>query len=452
MGMEQRLLLLMTTTTYRASAFLEAARRLGVAVVVGSERAQALAAANPGGHLTLDFRNLVEASEAIVEFAKTYPLQAVVAADDDGVILAAMASAALGLPHNPVQAVVAARNKHRMREVLAQAGLPSPQFALFSTAGDPRAMASTVSFPCVLKPLALSASRGVIRADDREQFVAAFQRIKAILRHTESELGEQIAQQILVESFIPGKEVAVEGLLSHGQLRVLAIFDKPDPLDGPFFEETIYVTPSRYPLAVQEAIRNCTAQVAAVLGLREGPVHAELRINEQGPWMLEIAPRSIGGLCSRALRFGEGVSIEELILRHALGYDTESFEREHQAAGVMMIPIPRAGILREIHGQEEARSIAGIEEIRLTIPPGQKVVPLPEGSRYLGFIFARAATPEQVEAALRKAHQLLTFHITPALETRPKREEISGTLDHKCLSKIIIPSSPSSSIRNTVRG
>lgn len=413
----ERLLLLMTTNTYRASAFIEAAQRLGVPVVVGSDREQILSAANPGGHLTLNFLAPEQASGAIVAFAKQYPIQAVVSADDDGAILAAMAAAALGLRHNPVDAVTAARDKHRMRAVLAAAGLPSPHSTLVSIDEDPEEAARRVSFPCVVKPLFLSASRGVIRADDPAQFVAAFQRVVAILRRPEVAVqGGALAQQILVETFIPGIEVAVEGLLSEGKLKVLALFDKPDPLEGPFFEETIYVTPSRHPAPVQQSVVACTAEAVNALGLRHGPVHAELRVNDQGPWILEMAPRSIGGLCSRTLRFGAGISLEEIILRDAMGLEVASLEREGRAAGVMMIPIPQAGTLREVRGQDEARRVPGIEEIRITIPVGHEVVPLPEGTRYLGFIFARDDTPDRVEAALREAHRRLTFIISPPCE------------------------------------
>ncbi|MEE8509527.1 MAG: ATP-grasp domain-containing protein [candidate division NC10 bacterium] len=413
----ERLLLLMTTNTYRASAFIEAAQRLGVPVVVGSDREQILSAANPGGHLTLNFLAPEQASGAIVAFAKQYPIQAVVSADDDGAILAAMAAVALGLRHNPVDAVTAARDKHRMRAVLAAAGLPSPHSTLVSIDEDPEEAARRVSFPCVVKPLFLSASRGVIRADDPAQFVAAFQRVVAILRRPEVAVqGGALAQQILVETFIPGIEVAVEGLLSEGKLKVLALFDKPDPLEGPFFEETIYVTPSRHPAPVQQSVVACTAEAVHVLGLRHGPVHAELRVNDQGPWILEMAPRSIGGLCSRTLRFGAGISLEEMILRDAMGLEVASLEREGRAAGVMMIPIPQAGTLREVRGQDEARRVPGIEEIRITIPVGHEVVPLPEGTRYLGFIFARDDTPDRVEAALREAHRRLTFIISPPCE------------------------------------
>jgi biotin carboxylase len=279
-------------------------------------------------------------------------------------------------------------------------------------------VAGRVGFPCVVKPLFLSASRGVIRANDPDEFVAAFGRLAAILRRPEvAAQGGLLARQVLVESYIPGVEVALEGLLSRGKLRVLAIFDKPDPMEGPFFEETIYVTPSRLPDSVQQSVVACTAQAVAALGLEHGPIHAELRVNDQGPWILEIAPRSIGGLCSRALRFGEGISLEELILRHAMGLEVDSISRERQAAGVMMIPIPQAGVLREVRGQPEAQRVQAIEEIRLTIPVGTEVVPLPEGARYLGFIFARAETPDRVEAALRDAHRRLEFIITPPCKT-----------------------------------
>jgi biotin carboxylase len=424
-----RLLLLITTTTYRAQAFLEAAHRLDIPVTVGSERSQALAAVNPAGHLLLDFSAPEAATQTIAQFAKTYPIAGIVAADDDGVILAAMASSALGLTHNPVEAVMAARNKYRMRQILSDVGLPCPRFWRFRIDDDPVALARHVDYPCVVKPLSLSASRGVIRADDPAQFVAAYERLLAILQRPDvTGSRRRSAQEILVESFIPGTEVALEGLLTNGQLRVLTLFDKPDPLDGPFFEETIYVTPSRLPSAVQHQLASHTAAVAAALGLRHGPVHAELRVNAQGPWLLEIAPRSIGGLCSRALRFGDELSLEALLLRHALGLETESLARERLAAGVMMIPIPKAGILEQVTGQQSARQVGGIEDIRITIPLGQEVVPLPEGSRYLGFIFARDVTPAGVEAALREAHRRLTLVITADEPHLPRVEHASPAI------------------------
>ena len=408
-----RILLLLPTRTYRATDFLAATEQLKVEVVVGSDQPQTLGELSPRKSLALNFDRPAEATQKIVAFAKDYPIDAVVGVDDDTTVLATMAAKGLGLPHNAVESAYATRNKYQLRKILAEAGLPSPQFALFSINANPAEITTQVSFPCVIKPLSLSASRGVIRADDSEQFVTAFHRVVAILRLKENVEGRETAhQQILVEGFIPGTEVALEGILLRGKLRVLAVFDKPDPLQGPFFEETLYITPSRLTTERQEEIASIVAKAAEALGLREGPVHAELRMNDQGIWPIEIAARSIGGLCARTLRFGTGISLEELIIRHAIGRDVNSLEREGQAAGVMMIPIPCAGILREVRGKARAEAVDKIEEVTITISLGQEVLPLPEGGRYLGFIFARGETPESVETTLREAHRRLEFVIT----------------------------------------
>lgn len=406
-----RVLLLLPTTTYRAEALLSAARHLGVAVTIASEEPSTLEHANPGGLLTLDFRDPERAARKAVEFARTYPIDAVVPVDEDTAVVAASISAALSLRHNSIESALAARNKHRMRERLSEAGVRIPSYRLFSIKDDPSKLARHVRYPCVIKPLILSSSRGVIRADDAGQFVTAFQRVAAILRLPEVARRGTAAGQVLVEDFVPGREVALEGLLAGGALRLLALFDKPDPLDGPFFEETIYVTPSRLPAHTQSDMVACAQQATRALGLTEGPVHAELRVNREGPWVIEIAARSIGGRCSRTLRFGTGLTLEELTLSHALGIPIHSMERERLAAGVMMIPIPQAGILNEVSGLEEAKNVSGVEEISITVALGRRVVPLPEGSAYLGFIFARGDTPEFVESALREAHRRLRFVI-----------------------------------------
>ncbi len=410
-----RLLLLMTTTTYRAHDFLAAARRLGIDAVIGSDQQHVLAELTPGRALTLDFLQPAEEIQKVVAFAQQLPLDAIVAVDDDGALLAAMASELLDLPHNASDAVAAACNKYLSRQMLAQADLPSPSFWCYPIDADPLAIGREIRFPCVVKPLFLSASRGVIRANDSAQFAAAFERVRALLCTPEiAQRGGALAHQILVETFIPGQEVALEGLLIRGELKVLALFDKPDPLDGPFFEETLFITPSRLPANVQTTIATRTAQAAEALGLREGAVHAELRVYNADAWVLEVAPRSIGGLCSRTLRFGPGLSLEELILQQALGIDATQHTREHLASGVMMLPIPQRGILQAVHGREAAHDTPGIEEIDITVPLGQEVIPLPEGDRYLGFLFARADTPEAVEAALREAHRHLDIVIVPS--------------------------------------
>ena len=409
-----RLLLLIPTTSYRVADFLAAARRLDVDVVVGSDQRPVLEKYAAGLTVTLDFSDLAKGAGQIAAFAKNYPLAAILGVDDGTTVLAATASAALGLAHNSPDAVAATRDKYRFRSALANAGPPSPAFRLHAIDDDPAEAARSAPYPCVLKPVALAAGRGVIRADDQTEFVAVFERIARILRAPDvAAVGEQ-AQRILVESYIPGDEVALEGLLDDGRVDVLALFDKPDPLDGPFFEETILVTPSRLPAAAQEAIVAATERAVAVLGLRDGPIHAELRVNRDGAWLIEAAARSIGGLCSRALRFGAGARLEELILRRALGMPIESTERERRPAGVMMIPIPAAGTLRAVHGLEAARAVAGIDDVTISIPIGHPVVPPPEGDRYLGFIFAHGETPAAAEAALREAHGCLDIVIGPA--------------------------------------
>ncbi len=410
-----RLLLLMATHTYRAGAFLEAATRLGLEVTVGSEQKHALAELNPAGYLHLNFQDLEEATDAIIEHARRHPIEAAVAVEDDGVVLAAMASDALGLRHNPVGAVAAARNKYRMREVLREAGLNSPWFRRYRLDADPETIASEVPYPCVLKPLSLAASRGVIRANTPAEFRKAFLRIARLLQQPEIQAQEGYqAQFILIESYIPGEEYAVEGIMIEGRFQPLAVFDKPDPLIGPYFQETIYVTPARLPDAGRNALQDTTAHAVAALGLREGPIHAELRLNERGVWPLEVAPRSIGGYCSRALHFERGITLEELILRQALGQSIEHIRREAAASGVMMIPIPETGILETVAGVEEARLTPGIDELLLTAPAGQWVSPPPEGNQYLGFIFARGDTPDKVERALRTAHACLEIRVRPS--------------------------------------
>ncbi len=406
-----RLLLLLPTTTYRTEDFVDAAGKLGVELVCASERPSTLEDLAPDTLVTLEFRDPDAAATRVAEWTRRRPLDAVVGVDDLTATVAAAVASRLGLRTNPVAAVAAARNKYEMRQCLAAAGVPVPRFRRIALKEDPFTAARGVGFPCVLKPLALSASRGVIRANTIDQFIAAFRRIAAVLRRDDVVATGDAAEFLLAEQFVPGLEVALEGLLIGGTLHTLALFDKPDPLEGPFFEETIYVTPSRLPDTIQRRIVAAAAQACAALGLTEGPVHAELRVNDDGPWVIEVAARSIGGLCSRTLRFGTGMTLEEVILRHALGWPIDSLDRERRPAGVMMIPIPRAGRLRAVHGSDRAAAVEGIEEVAITAHLGQELVPLPEGWQYLGFIFARAETPDAVEKMLREAHAHLTFEI-----------------------------------------
>ncbi len=419
-----KVLLVLPTSTYRAADFLDAARSLGADVVVASEEAQTMAATMGDRALQIDLCDPAEAARTIARAPRR--LDAIVGVDEQGVLVAAMAAQELGLAHNPPDAVAITRDKARMRSVLTGAGLAQPRVIAHRSpsAGemrrpDGREISPTdVAFPCVVKATTLSGSRGVIRVDDAVSLDAALERVRTI-----ADGGD-----VLVESYVPGAEVAVEGLLVRGELHVLAIFDKPDPLEGPYFEETIYITPSRLDAVTQDAITRTVADASAAIGLVEGPVHAELRLpshsvnafgrqmaksvhRSPSPVLLEVAARSIGGLCSRTLRFGAGISLEEVILRHALRLPLGPLERERRASGVMMIPIPRAGTLREVSGMDEARAVEGVVGLEITVPRGQAVRTLPEGDRYLGFIFATGATPTDAERSLRIAHAELDIRI-----------------------------------------
>jgi biotin carboxylase len=411
----------MPTTTYRAEDFLQAAADLGLEVVYATDRCHVLdelgAVPMPGDSLVLDFRDVPGSVEKIADYASKKAVGAVIAVDDQTAPIAALAQAALDLPHNAPAGAAASKDKLRMRLMLARSGVLQPRFVAVRRAIDPQAAARFVGrrigFPCVLKPRSLSASRGVIRADDRASFSRAFERLGRILADPEvkAKSGAR-ARSIVVESFVPGEEVALEGLLDGGDLRVLALFDKPDPLDGPFFEETIYVTPSRKSEAAVREIRAVVAQAARALGLVDGPIHAELRVSDRGAFLIEIAARSIGGLCARTLRFGVGMSLEELILRHAFGrMSGDDWQRDRRAAGVMMLPIPRTGVLKSVRGVDRARAVPLIEDVVITAPIDREIVALPEGNAYLGFVFARGDSPRDVEEALRTAHRALAIEI-----------------------------------------
>ena len=392
---------------------MEAARRLEVDLTVASERPSAFEASRPEALLTLDFAHPEHAAQQSRDFAARHPVDAVLGVDDDTVVVASAIGFALGVGGNAVAAVEAARDKHRQRDLMAQQGVPVPRFQLHRLDEDIDGVARTQTYPCVVKPLRLSASRGVIRANDAREFTAAVRRLAAILAQPDAAACAEAAGVFLVEEYIPGAEVALEGLLSGGRLHTLALFDKPDPLDGPFFEETIYATPSRLPERAQRALEETAARAARAIRLTRGPVHAELRWNDRGPWLIEIAARPIGGRCSAALRFQDGATLEELVIREALGMAPASLVRETQAAGVMMIPVAGAGILREVRGVAEARAVPGVEDVVITAHRGQELVPWPEGSRYPGFIFAHGKRPEDVVGALREAHRRLSFDLDP---------------------------------------
>ena len=413
----KKLLILASKLGYQTRGFTDAAEALGVEVRFATDRCHNLDDPWSDGALPLHFENARDAAKEIAQRFASDPPQAILALGDRPTLTAAYAARALNLPGNDPEAVERCRSKLAQRETLCAACLPVPEFFSFALDEPTENILTSIKFPCVVKPLSLAASQGVIRADDERQFCAAVLRIRALLESPELRVTREPGlDRLLVEKYIPGREVAVEGLLDSGRLRILAIFDKPDPLEGPYFEETIYVTPSRLPESQQCALRDCATCAVRALGLTHGPVHAEFRINDEGPWVLEVAPRPIGGLCSRALRFGPGrISLEELLVRHALQLGGIDADREAQASGVMMIPVTRSGIFERVDGLDAAERVAGITEIRITARLKDYVAAWPEGASYLGFIFARGETAGEVEAALQAAHAKLFFEFSPRL-------------------------------------
>jgi biotin carboxylase len=446
----KRLLLFTNKLGYQTRSFEEVAQKNGVEIIYVTDRCHQLQ--DPWGDhaIAAHFESPQAEAATIIEALRGKQIDGIVALGDRPVVAAAYAARDLGIPYNHPAAVEACRSKLRMREVFRDTGLRTPWFRTLALNPLPEPALLNISYPCVLKPLSLSASQGVIRANNREEFVAAAQRIAALLASPEVRATrENNLDQILVEGYIPGREVAVEGLLTEGVLRILAIFDKPDPLEGPYFEESIYVTPAALPEQQQRAIQKCAEDSARAIGLTHGPVHAEFRVNYnlagyeaaggEGVWPLEIAARPIGGLCARALRFiapdeteldqrddRVSIGLEELLLRHALNLPGSDWPRERQAAGVMMVPVPASGTLERVDGEETARATPGITELFITARLHDYIAAWPEGSSYLGFLFARADTPEEAVRALRAAHAELHFILAPRLPVQHPMHRSAG--------------------------
>jgi biotin carboxylase len=473
--MNVRVLILATTTGYQTRAFGEAAERLGVELVFATDRCHLIEDPWQDGAVAIRFNDEEASVAAILASADDRPIDGIVVVGDRPAVIAARVSQALGIAWHPPEAAAIGIHKLRTRERLRAANLPVPSWSVVTLSGRspavdgqspiPRILPIPThqspqsptpnpqspqnpqppQFPCVVKPVALSGSRGVMRANDANELSAAIDRLRTLMQSPEVRAERNDAHDTaLIEAFIPGREYALEGLMHHGALHALAIFDKPDPLDGPFFEETIYVTPSSAPPDEQRAILDAVTRAAAAIGLHHGSIHAECRVNADGVFILEVAPRPIGGLCARALRFvpitddsilpspshrslqsptpnpqspvpnpQSPASFEELLLRHATGEAVHGWSRETDASGVMMIPIPRRGIYRGVDGVDAARDVPYVDDVRITAKPDQLLIPLPEGASYLGFIFARAAHPRDVERALRDAQARLAFQIAP---------------------------------------
>ncbi len=441
---------------YQTRSFESAARKLNVQLAYVTDRCHELADPWNDQAIAARFANPEEAAATAMQSLRSRPLDAILALGDAPAVAAAYAGRGLGLVANHPAAVEACHNKFRMREVFRDAGLFQARtnlwFRRIPLSPEPESTLLGIQFPCVLKPLALSASQGVMRANNREEFRAAARRLARLLERPDLQMkNASPVREALVEEYIPGTEVAIEGILIDGELKLLAIFDKPDPLEGPFFEESIYITPSRHSAQQQSAIRHCATQAIHALGLTHGPVHAEFRINERGVWPIEVAPRPIGGMCAASLSFVSSqhhaapdsqnnsdsaascnesdpilpasISLEELILRHAIGEDISEWHRESAASGVMMIPVPSSGIFEQVDGVDQAKRVPHLTDVQITARLHDEIIAWPEGSSYLGFIFAKAKSPAAAEQALREAHAKLTFRIQPTL---PVEHPVTG--------------------------
>lgn len=393
---------ILPTSSYRAADFVEAARSLDIDLVVASEEPPPFDMGD--GYIQIDCHDPRRAAETIAALGEEVPIDGVVAADDQGVMIAAHAATIIGLPGNSPHAAAATRDKLAMRHALGAAEVDQPRFAALAPGDSPSAVVSTIGLPVVMKPLDRAASQGVIKVEQTGDADDAAARIRRIV-------GQDAT--LLVEEYVGGPEIAVEGLLDDGELTVLAVFDKPDTTDGPYFPETLFITPSRHPEPVLAEAERSAAAALRALGLVSGPVHVELRLQDgTRPRIIEVAARSIGGLCSRSLDFGlTGTSLESLILRNAIGRPARHLRRSPSASGVLMIPTPLSGTLSAVQGVDETRAIPGVTGIDFTIRPGGRIVAPPEGDRYLGFVYARGKRPEQVESALRKAMETLEVQL-----------------------------------------
>ena len=408
-----RVLVIAPHGSYRTAPFIKAANQLNVDVLIASQGEHSIVSEYVQG-LHIDFQSEEQAIATILAEAKKQPFTGIIGTDDVTTELAARVAIKLELPHNEPQAVKIAQRKDLARLSLKNTEVKIPQFDLLSTIEPLSQQNIHINYPAVIKPVALSASRGVIRVNDFLELQHAVDRITKMLT-TELQIDEAIREILLLEEFIPGKEIAVEAMLYNGELDVLAIFDKPDPLDGPFFEETYYLTPTSFSKDIQQEIKQTVVKACQAYGLTEGPVHAECRINEKGVWILEVAARTIGGMCGRLLGLGTGYSLEALVLLHAMGKRAEikTTKSSESGLGVLMIPIPRAGILKRVEGLLAAQRIPYISDVSIEVREGYELIPLPEGSSYLGFIFADAPTVKQAEQALRDAHDCLDIVIAP---------------------------------------
>lgn len=402
------LLLIAPANSYRIAPYLKAALNLGLKVLVASNSKYSLVPEIALG-VTVDFNNQSEAQSLILKAIKDLRIQCVLATDDSCVSLSSHIAQHLGLAHNQPSATKLTSRKDLARKATQIAGRNTPEFNIINL-HQASQFSRSINYPVVIKPLNLSASKGVIRANDPEQFIAACLTINTILSRSNVTGFER--DNVLVETYLEGPEFAIDGILIDGDFHLLAIFDKPEPLTGPYFEETYYLTPSQLTQSHQAALIEEVARSCDAYNLKQGPIHAEARITKNGIFLIELAARTIGGQCGQLIEFSLQQKLEEVIIRGLCG-EPPNLPPKPTPAGVLMIPVETAGILKRVEGLTAAMQVEFIQDIEIHIQEGYELLPLPEGSSYLGFIFAQAPTQGQAFNALKKAHQMLRFVTQP---------------------------------------
>lgn len=408
------LLLIAPAKSYRISPYLKAALALNLKTLIVSNSRYSLVSEIAQG-VTVDFNNQKQAEGIIFESIRGLDIKCVLATDDSCVSLSNQIAKKLNLAHNQSSATLLTQRKDLARKAAQIFGCNTPNYQVLELQHF-KQYSSLVNYPVVVKPLSLSASKGVIRANNEHQFAAACKTIEVILDR--SNVFGYERNHILVEGYLDGPEFAIDGILINGSFHLLAIFDKPEPLIGPYFEETYYLTPSQLAHVEQLALIEEVSRCCEAYGLTQGPIHAEARITENGIFLIELAARTIGGQCGQLIEFSLQQKLEEIVIQGLCG-EKPNLPKSRLCAGVLMIPVKKSGILKRVEGLTAAMQINFVVDIEIHIQVGYALIPLPEGSSYLGFIFAQAPTFEETFDALKKAHQMLNFVTHPIWKLSP---------------------------------
>lgn len=362
-----------------------------------------------------------QAIEQALRLHEQTSIGAVLGYEEDATLTVAHIAAALGLPAHPVAAAEAALDKPMMKQRFAAAGIPAADFIVAADEDEAVAWAEAGGYPVVVKPCRGSASQGVIRANDEHTLRQAYRRLRRIIRDHELDNGGRPPSAHLVERYLPGSELSCELLLQYGAPEVITEFGKPLPLTGPYFEESIYLTPPALGAALRREVHELSMAAAKALGFYHGPAHCEIRLTPDGPKVLEIAGRLLGGACAGSFRDRLGEDLDALLLRSALGerITLPAPADDAPTVGALMIPVPGEGRVVAVRGDDGARRVPGVRDVSLQTEPGEIVVPFPEQACYaVGFVSASGPDEAAVVGSLGQAAAQISLELTPL---RPER-------------------------------